>query len=213
MRQSDEKKTDPSVDLKTSFQNEQGHPTQQDVEEAVRVLIRWAGDNPDREGLRETPLRVAKAFSEYCSGYTEQPEIVLDKFFVDVSGYHDMVLVRDIPFYSHCEHHLAPFFGHAHVAYYPSRGVVGLSKLARLVDLFAKRLQTQENLTAQIADTLDRVIEARGVAVLTQAEHLCMAMRGVKKPGTLTLTSHFTGSFKQDPALQARFFSMLQHKV
>jgi GTP cyclohydrolase I len=186
-------------------------PSRKEAEEAVRTLIRWAGDDPDREGLRDTPKRVAKAFREFYAGYGEDPTEVLNKVFEDVEGYGDIVLVRNIPFYSHCEHHMVPFFGMAHIAYYPSKGVVGLSKLGRLVDVFARRLQTQESMTAQIADALDEALKPRGVAVMLEAEHLCMSMRGVQKAGATTLTTHFTGSFKDDPAEQMRFLTLVRH--
>jgi GTP cyclohydrolase IA len=188
-------------------------PTREQAEEAVRTLLRWAGDDPRREGLVETPRRVVKAFEELFSGYGQDPGEVLDKVFAEVQGYGDIVLVRDIPFHSHCEHHMVPFFGKAHIAYYPSEGVVGLSKLARLVDVYAKRLQTQEALTAQIADTLDEELKPRGVAVMLEAEHLCMSMRGVQKPGALTLTTQFTGVFKEDPAEQVRFLTLVRHGI
>jgi GTP cyclohydrolase I len=188
-------------------------PTREQAEEAVRTLLRWAGDDPRREGLVETPRRVVKAFEELFSGYGQDPGEVLDKVFSEVQGYGDIVLVRDIPFHSHCEHHMVPFFGKAHIAYYPSEGVVGLSKLARLVDVYAKRLQTQEALTAQIADTLDEELKPRGVAVMLEAEHLCMSMRGVQKPGALTLTTQFTGVFKEDPAEQVRFLTLVRHGI
>jgi GTP cyclohydrolase I len=188
-------------------------PTREQAEEAVRTLLRWAGDDPRREGLVETPRRVVKAFEELFSGYGQDPGEVLDKVFAEVQGYGDIVLVRDIPFHSHCEHHMVPFFGKAHIAYYPSEGVVGLSKLARLVDVYAKRLQTQEALTAQIADTLDEELKPRGVAVMLEAEHLCMSMRGVQKPGALTLTTQFTGVFKEEPAEQVRFLTLVRHGI
>jgi GTP cyclohydrolase I len=188
-------------------------PSREEAEEAVRVLLRWAGDDPLREGLLETPLRVTKAFEELYSGYGQDPGEVLDKVFEEVEGYDDVVLVRDIPFHSHCEHHMVPFFGKAHIAYYPSRGVVGLSKLARLVDVFARRLQTQEALTAQIAQSLDKRLKPRGVAVMLEAEHMCMSMRGVQKAGAITLTSQFTGVFKDDPAEQVRFLTLVRHGV
>ncbi len=149
----------------------------------MRTLIAWAGDDPTREGLLDTPRRVAKAFGEFYSGYGQDPTEILDKTFKEVGGYDDIVLVRDIPFYSHCEHHMVPFVGKAHIAYYPHEGVVGLSKLARLVDVFARRLQTQENLTAQIIDALNEHLDPRGVAVMLEAEHMCMSMRGVQKAG------------------------------
>ncbi len=186
-------------------------PTREEAEAAVRVLLRWAGDDPSREGLRDTPKRVARAFEEFFSGYREDPAHVLAKVFEEVHGYDDIVLVRDIPFSSHCEHHMVPFFGVAHIAYYPSEvGVVGLSKLARLVDVFAKRLQTQEALTAQVIGAIDRALHPRGAAVMLEAEHMCMSMRGVQKHGTATLTTQFTGVFRDDPAEQVRFLSMVR---
>jgi GTP cyclohydrolase I len=186
-----------------------GQPSQAQVEDAVRTLILWAGDDPSREGLRETPARVAKAFKELYKGYQEDPHDILDRVFEEVEGYQDMVLVRDIPFYSHCEHHMVPFVGKAHIGYYPSKGVVGLSKLARIVDLYARRLQTQETMTAQIAGIIDEVLKPRGVAVLVEAEHMCMSMRGVLKQGSSTMTTQYTGLFK-DPAEQVRFFTMVK---
>lgn len=185
-------------------------PSREEAEAAVRTLIRWAGDDPDREGLRDTPRRVAKAYGELFSGYDVDAREVLDRVFEEVEGYGDMVLVRDIPFHAHCEHHMVPFFGKAHVAYYPSAGVVGLSKLARVVDVFARRLQTQETMTAQIADVIDDVLKPRGVAVMIEAEHMCMTMRGVQKPGASTLTTQFTGVFRDEPAEQVRFFTLLR---
>jgi len=184
-------------------------PTQEQAEEAVRTLIRWAGDDPSREGLRETPNRVVKAYREFYSGYADDPDEILDRVFEEVEDYQDMVLVRDIPFYSHCEHHMVPFVGRAHIGYYPSGGVVGLSKLARIVDVFARRLQTQETMTAQIAKVIDRALRPRGVAVLIEAEHMCMSMRGVQKQGSSTMTTQYTGLFK-DPAEQVRFFTMVK---
>ncbi len=178
--------------------------------EAVRTLIRWAGDDPAREGLIETPSRVTKAYRELFSGYDLTPDAVLAKVFKDVSGYDDMVLVRDIPFHSHCEHHMVPFVGKAHIAYYPADGVVGLSKLARLVDIYARRLQTQETMTAQIMDALTDNLNPRGAAVLVEAEHMCMSMRGVQKHGSSTLTTQFSGVFRNDPAEQARFFTLVR---
>lgn len=184
-------------------------PTQEEAEEAVRTLLLWAGDDPSREGLLETPRRVAKAYREFYKGYGEDGDAVLDKVFEEVEGYRDMVLVRDIPFYSHCEHHMVPFVGKAHVAYYPAKGVVGLSKLARVVDVYARRLQTQETMTVQIARTIERALKPRGVAVLVEAEHMCMSMRGVQKQGSSTLTTQYTGVFKE-PAEQVKFFTMVK---
>ena len=186
-------------------------PSREEAEAAVRTLIRWAGDDPQREGLRDTPKRVVKAFRELYSGYKEDPAQVLDKIFAEVEGYDDLVLVRDIPFHSHCEHHMVPFFGTAHIAYYPTKGVVGLSKLARLVEVYARRLQTQETMTAQIAAAMEQALEPRGTAVMIEAEHMCMSMRGVQKAGAATLTTQFTGQFKNNPAEQARFLTLVRH--
>jgi GTP cyclohydrolase I len=184
-------------------------PSRAEAEAAVRTLIRWAGDDPSREGLADTPSRVAKAYEQLFKGYRERPEEILDRVFEEVEGYDDIVLVRDIPFYSHCEHHMVPFLGKAHVAYYPSGGVVGLSKLARLVDAYARRLQTQETMTVQIAEAIDRVLQPRGVAIMLDAEHFCMSIRGVQKEGARTLTTRFTGRFKDDPAEQVRFLTLI----
>ncbi|MCG6122796.1 MAG: GTP cyclohydrolase I FolE [Microvirga sp.] len=188
-------------------------PSREEAEAAVRTLIRWAGDDPAREGLLETPKRVAKAFRELYAGYEEDPAEALSKVFEEVEGYGDMVLVRDIPFHSHCEHHMVPFYGKAHIAYFPSRGVVGLSKLARLVDIYARRLQTQETMTAQIVDAIEDALAPRGVAVMIEAEHMCMSMRGVMKAGSSTVTTTFTGVFKDEPAEQVRFFTQLRTSV
>jgi GTP cyclohydrolase I len=185
-------------------------PSQKEAEDAVRVLLRWAGDDPQREGLLDTPTRVAKAYRELFSGYDLNPEDVLGRTFEEVSGYDDMVLVRDIPFFSHCEHHMVPIIGKAHVAYLPSGRVLGLSKIARVVEIFGRRLQTQEAMTAQIANAIDDSLRPRGVAVMLDAEHMCMAMRGVQKQGSTTLTTTFTGTFKSEPADQARFMSMVR---
>jgi GTP cyclohydrolase IA len=187
-------------------------PSREEAMAAVRTLLRWAGDDPTREGLLETPKRVVKAYEEFFAGYRESPEDVLDKVFREVDGYDDMVLVRDIPFASHCEHHMVPFVGKAHIAYYPTDGVVGLSKLARLVDIYGKRLQTQETMTAQIINAMNAALNPRGVAVYVEAEHMCMSMRGVQKHGSSTITTQFSGVFRDDPAEQARFFQMVHSK-
>jgi GTP cyclohydrolase IA len=187
-------------------------PTREQAMEAVRTLLRWAGEDPAREGLLDTPKRVVKAYEEFFKGYTESPDDVLDKVFRDVDGYDDIVLVRDIPFASHCEHHMVPFVGRAHIAYYPTDGVVGLSKLARLVDIYARRLQTQETMTAQIINAMNQALNPRGVAVYVEAEHMCMSMRGVQKQGSSTITTQFSGVFRDDPAEQARFFQMALSK-
>ena len=198
-----------STRLTTAADKPVTSPTREEAEAAVRTLIRWAGDDPTREGLLDTPKRVAKAFREFYSGYGEDPSEILDKIFAEVEGYDDIVLVRDIPFHSHCEHHMVPFFGVAHVAYYPTKGVVGLSKLARLVDAYARRLQTQETMTSQIA--MVNALDPRGVAVMIEAEHMCMSMRGIQKAGALTLTTQFTGIFKEEPAEQVRFLTLVRN--
>ncbi|HEY8125638.1 MAG TPA: GTP cyclohydrolase I FolE [Methylocystis sp.] len=185
-------------------------PSRAEAEAAVRTLLRWAGDDPEREGLLDTPRRVVKAYEEFFSGYRESADEVLSKVFEEVEGYDDLVLVRDIPFTSHCEHHVVPFVGKAHIAYYPNGGVVGLSKLARLVEIFARRLQTQEAMTAQIAAAIDGSLTPRGVAVMVEAEHMCMSMRGVMKQGSSTVTMQFSGVFREDPAEQAHFYTLLR---
>lgn len=185
-------------------------PSQAEAEAAIRTLLHWAGDDPSREGLVDTPRRVAEAFKEYFKGYAGDPNQILDRVFEEVEGYQDMILVRDIPFHSHCEHHMAPFFGKAHIGYYPSKGVVGLSKLARIVELYARRLQTQETMTAQIATAIEEALEPRGIAVLIEAEHMCMTMRGVQKQGSTTLTTQYRGLFRDDPTEQVRFFTMVK---
>jgi GTP cyclohydrolase I len=200
-----------STRLTTAADKPVASPTREEAEAAVRTLIRWAGDDPTREGLLDTPKRVAKAFREFYSGYGEDPSEILDKIFAEVEGYDDIVLVRDIPFHSHCEHHMVPFFGVAHVAYYPTKGVVGLSKLARLVDAYARRLQTQETMTSQIARAMVKALDPRGVAVMIEAEHMCMSMRGIQKAGALTLTTQFTGIFKEEPAEQVRFLTLVRN--
>ncbi|MGQ2908547.1 MAG: GTP cyclohydrolase I FolE [Aliihoeflea sp.] len=189
---------------------QQPRPTQVEVEAAVRVLLRWTGDNPDREGLVDTPKRVAKAYREMFSGYDQDPFEELGRTFEEVAGYDDLVLIRDIPFHSHCEHHMVPIIGKAHVGYLPDGKVVGLSKIARVVDIFAHRLQTQEAMTAQIAGVIQDALTPRGVAVVIEAEHMCMAMRGIKKSGSSTMTSTFTGAFRDHPEEQARFLMSLR---
>jgi GTP cyclohydrolase I len=185
-------------------------PSREQAEEAVRTLLAYIGDDPTREGLLDTPKRVVNAYSEIYAGYKQDPGAVLERVFEDVGGYQDIVLVQDIPFFSHCEHHMVPFTGKVHAAYYPTNGVVGLSKIARVVEVFARRLQTQENLTAQITEAIDQVLKPRGVAVLVEAEHMCMAMRGIRKAGVLTTTTRFTGVFADDPAEQVRFITLVR---
>ncbi|HEX2215134.1 MAG TPA: GTP cyclohydrolase I FolE [Xanthobacteraceae bacterium] len=185
-------------------------PTRAEAEAAVRTLIAYAGDDPAREGLVDTPRRVVNAYDELFRGYRDCPADVLDRTFSEIGTYKDMVLVRDIPFFSHCEHHMIPFYGKAHIAYLPAGEVVGLSKLARLVDIFAKRLQTQEHLTAQISTCIEEVLRPRGAAVMLEAEHMCMSLRGVQKQGSSTLTTQFSGSFRDDAAAQARFITLVR---
>lgn len=188
----------------------QMRPTREEAEAAVQTLLAWTGDDPKREGLRDTPKRVVKAFEEYFRGYALEPEDVLNRSFNEVSGYDDMVLLKDIRFESHCEHHMAPIIGKAHVAYIPQQSVVGISKLARLVDLYAKRLQIQERMTADIAHALDRVLAPKGAAVLLNAEHGCMACRGVHKDGVAMITKTLTGVFKTDPVFRQSFLDAVQ---
>jgi GTP cyclohydrolase I len=196
----------PILEEKTS------RPSQAEAEAAVRTLIAWAGDNPDREGLLDTPRRVTKAYKELFGGYEQDAGEILQRTFKDVGGYDDIVLVRDIDFHSHCEHHMVPFVGKAHIAYLPHDGVVGLSKLARLVEVFARRLQTQENLTAQIVDAINEHLNPRGAAVMLEAEHMCMTMRGVRAHGVSTVTHRFTGVFAEDREERDRFFAFLARK-
>lgn len=185
-------------------------PSQREAEDAVRVLLRWIGEDIGREGLIDTPKRVASAFRELYAGYEQSAEEVLSRTFSDVAGYNDIVLERDISFHSHCEHHMVPFIGRVHVAYLPSGKVLGLSKIARVVEVFARRLQTQEALTAQIANAIQNALEPRGVAVMIEAEHLCMAMRGVRSSGASTLTTQFSGAFADNPGEQARFLMLVR---
>lgn len=186
-------------------------PSQEEAEQAVRTLIAWAGDDPEREGLRDTPKRVVSAYREFFKGYEESPVEALSRTFEEVGGYDDIVMLRDIDLYSHCEHHMVPFVGKAHVAYFPSDKVVGISKLARVVEIFARRLQTQETMTAQIAETIDHVLSPKGVAVMIDAVHQCMSLRGVQKPNVATITTQFTGLFRDDPDQQARFMTLTRN--
>ena len=179
--------------------------SREDAEKAVETLIKWAGDNPKREGLKETPKRVVKAFEEFFSGYKESPEDYLSKTFEDVQGYEDIVMLKDIAFNSHCEHHMVPIEGKVHLAYIPVKKVVGISKLARVVDIFAKRLQTQETMTQQIANCVFNALKPKGVAVYIEAIHQCMTTRGVMKPNVSTITNCFLGNFKERIDLQERF--------
>jgi GTP cyclohydrolase I len=185
-------------------------PARSEAEEAVRVLLRWAGDDPNREGLRGTPGRVARAYEEWFGGYRQDPGEYLSRTFEEVAGYDEIVALRDIPFESHCEHHLAPIIGRAHIAYLPKRRVVGISKLARLVDVYAKRLQIQEKMTAEIASCLDKVLKPLGVAVVIEATHQCMTTRGVHKPGVSMVTSRMLGVFRDQPETRQEFLTSLK---
>jgi len=180
-----------------------------DAEDAFKTILQWIGEDPQREGLLETPKRVVKAFKEYFKGYKEDPNLVLDKTFGDVEGYDDMVVQKNISVQSHCEHHMAPIIGKAHVAYIPRDRVVGLSKLARVVEVFSKRLQTQERLTMQIANTLMKSLDAKGVAVTIDSTHQCMTMRGIKKEQASTVTNYYLGQFKEDLSYQNRYLRFI----
>ena len=188
-------------------------PTREEAEEAVRTLISWAGDDPAREGLIETPKRVVKSYEEFYEGYGQDPEEILSKVFSEIEGYDEIVLVKDIPLQSQCEHHMVPIIGKAHVAYLPDQRVVGLSKLARVVDMYGKRLQTQETMTAQIADTIDRVLQPKGVAVVIDAEHQCMSSRGVNKHGSSTITSRMLGVFRDNQKSRMEFLNLISGNI
>jgi len=186
-------------------------PTRAAAEEAVRTLIRWAGDDPDREGLIDTPARVARSYEEFFAGYDACPRLLLERTFEEVEGYDEIVLLRDIRFESHCEHHMAPIIGRAHVAYLPRHRVVGISKLARVIEVYAKRLQIQEKMTAQVASTIDEVLQPEGVAVVIEAAHQCMTTRGVHKPGVSMVTSRMLGAFRENPTTRREFLAMIAH--
>ncbi|HEY9080678.1 GTP cyclohydrolase I FolE [Magnetovibrio sp.] len=184
-------------------------PDRATAEQAVRTLIQWAGDDPDREGLLDTPARVVRAFEEYFQGYNADPQDILERTFEEVEGYDEMVLLKDIRFESHCEHHMAPIIGKAHVAYLPKSRVVGISKLARVVELYAQRLQIQEKMTAQVASAINDVLQPLGVAVVIEASHQCMTCRGVHKPGVSMITSKMLGAFREDDRTRREFLSMV----
>ena len=185
-------------------------PTREEAEAAVRTMLAWAGDNPDREGLVETPKRVVRAYEQFFAGYEMDPKEVLSKVFEEVEGYDEMVLVKNIRLESHCEHHIVPILGKAHIAYIPHNRVVGISKLARIVDAFGKRLQTQETMTAQIANTIEKVLEPKGVAVVVDAAHQCMTTRGIHKPESSTVTSCMRGIFKENPRTRNEFLTFIK---
>ena len=184
-------------------------PTREEAEAAVRTMLAWTGDNPDREGLIETPKRVVRAYEQFFAGYEMDPKAVLSKVFEEVEGYDEMVIVKDLRVESHCEHHIVPILGKAHVGYLPNKRIVGISKLARVVDIFGKRLQTQEVMTAQIANVINEVLEPRGVAVVMNAKHQCMTTRGVHKPESSTITSTMLGAFRENPDTRAEFMNLI----
>ena len=193
----------------TESPTDASQPSVAEAEAAVRTLLGFAGDDPSREGLLDTPSRVARAYQELFAGYEVDPYAFLERTFSETEGYDEMVVMRDIAFVSHCEHHMLPFIGTAHVAYLPDRRVVGISKLARVVDAFARRLQIQEKMTVQIADAIDTVLKPRGVGVVLRAQHQCMTMRGVGKPGVSMVTSRMTGAFREDPATRRELLAMI----
>jgi GTP cyclohydrolase I len=189
-----------------------GRPSRQEAEEAVRTLLRWAGDDPTREGLLDTPSRVVRSYEEFFAGYQSDPKTILERTFEETDGYDEIVLLRDIRVESYCEHHMVPIVGRAHVAYLPHHRVVGISKLARLVEAFGKRLQIQEKLTAQIANTIAEVLQPRGVAVIIEASHQCMTTRGVHMPGVGLVTSRMLGAFRDDPATRRELLAMVGNR-
>jgi len=186
-----------------------GRPSEAEAKAAVVTLLRWAGDDPQREGLLETPSRVVRAYQQFFEGYDVDPVALLQRTFEEVEGYDEIVLLRNIRFDSHCEHHMMPILGHAHVAYLPERRVVGISKLARVVEAYARRLQIQEKMTAQIANTINEVLQPKGVGVVVDASHQCMTTRGVHKPGTTMVTSHMLGHFRSDPKTRREFMAII----
>jgi len=194
---------------KTSAAGPHRRPARDEAEAAVRVLIEWAGDDPGREGLRGTPGRVVRSFEEFFNGYETDPVELLQRTFEETEGYDEMVVLKDIRFESHCEHHMAPIIGKAHIAYLPNRRVVGISKLARLVEVYSRRLQIQEKMTVQIANTLNEVLQPRGVGVVIEAAHQCMTTRGVHKPGVSMVTSHMLGGFRDDPSTRREFLAFI----
>jgi GTP cyclohydrolase I len=197
----------------TSIKTVPNRPTREEAERAVHTLLRWAGDDPEREGLKDTPARVAKAFQDWFSGYDQDPEDYLKRTFEEVAGYDDMVILKDIRFESHCEHHLAPIIGRAHVGYLPTNKVVGISKLARVVEAFARRLQVQEKMNAQIAQCIQKVLEPKGVAVVIEAAHQCMTTRGVHKTGVVMVTSSMLGAFRENSDTRREFLAVIGNPV
>ena len=204
--------TTPDKDSAIASQQElaEHRPSREEAEKAVEVLLRWAGDDPSREGLVDTPARVVRSYEEFFSGYQEDPEDMLVRTFEEVEGYDDMVMLRGIDLQSHCEHHMVPILGQAHIAYLPDQRVVGISKLARVLDSFGRRLQTQETMTAQVANAIQSALKPKGVAILVDAQHQCMTTRGVKKPGVSMVTTRFTGQFKDNADLRDRFYQHIK---
>jgi GTP cyclohydrolase I len=198
-------------DARSDIRDHSDRPSREEAEAAVRVLIRWAGDDPAREGLLDTPSRVVRSYEEFFAGYAQEPREILSRTFSEVQGYDEMIVLKDIRFESYCEHHMVPIIGRAHVAYLPRERVVGISKLARLVDAFAKRLQIQEKMTAQIADTLEEVLQPLGVGVILEATHQCMSTRGVHKAGASMVTSRMLGTFRDDPSTRREFLAIVGH--
>ena len=194
----------------SKIENLETRPSKEEAEEAVRTILSWIGENPNREGLLETPKRFIKAYGEFFKGYNENGEDVLSKTFSDVGGYDDIVLLKNISFNSFCEHHICPFVGKAHIAYLPSEKIVGISKLARLIDIYGHRLQTQETMTAQIANSMQKSLKPKGIAIVIDAEHTCMSLRGVKKEGVSTITTRFIGEFETNENLRDRFLRLIE---
>ena len=199
-----------SADVSASFGP---RPSRDEARAAVRTLIQWAGDDPDREGLLETPDRVIRSYEEFYSGYDQDPVGILKKTFEETNGYDEMVVLKDVEISSHCEHHMAPIIGRVHIGYLPDKGVVGISKLARIVNIYARRLQIQEKMTAQIADALDEVIHPRGVGVVVEAAHHCMTTRGIQKQGVMMVTSRMLGTFRSDPKTRREFLAFIGHAL
>jgi len=191
----------------------EGRPSREEARDAVRTLIKWAGDDPDREGLLDTPDRVVRSYEEYYSGYGQDPVEILKRTFEETNGYDEMVVLKDVEISSHCEHHMAPIIGRVHIGYLPYKSVVGISKLARIVNVFARRLQIQEKMTAQIADALNEVINPRGVGVVVEAAHHCMTTRGIQKQGVMMVTSRMLGTFRSDPKTRREFLAFIGHAL
>ncbi|MEM1377754.1 MAG: GTP cyclohydrolase I FolE [Pseudomonadota bacterium] len=203
---------DAVVNKEPNAIDESAKPSREEAEAAVHTLLRWIGEDVNREGLLDTPKRVVKAYQELFGGYMTDPADVLGRTFEEVAGYDDVVLVKDINFHSHCEHHMVPIIGKAHVAYLPDNKVLGLSKIARVIDIFAHRLQTQETMTAQVATSINDTLQPKGIAVMIEAEHMCMAMRGIRKQGSTTITTRFLGDFEK-PEEKQRFMDMVQGRI